>query len=44
MLELTAATFRKMPARRCLVVRTEGESTIVEHCVARHAEGHMAPA
>ena len=44
MLQLTAAAFGKMPARRLLVMRTGSKSAVVEQCVARDAERYMAAA
>jgi hypothetical protein len=43
MLQLAPATFRKMPARRLLVMRTERERGPVLHHIARDAEGNVAP-
>src|SRR5438270_7591701 len=43
-LELASAAFGKMPARRLLMMWSKGECAIVENGVARHAEGHVAPA
>jgi hypothetical protein len=31
-----------MPARRLLVMRTERERAVVEHCVTGYPERHMA--
>src|SRR5688572_2621477 len=42
MLELASAAFGEVPARRFLVVRTECERPVVQHCIARNAEGHVA--
>jgi hypothetical protein len=44
MLQLTSAAFGKMAAWRHLVMRAEGERTIVEHRIAGNAEGNVAPA
>src|SRR5512144_2864550 len=44
MLELAAAAFRVVAARRFLVVRPESQRSVVEHCVARNSERHVAPA
>ena len=44
MLKLAPAALGKVPARRVLVMRTEGERSIVEQGVAGNCEGDMGPA
>jgi len=44
MLQLAPAAFGKMPARRLLVMRPEGERTVVEHRIAGHAERYVPAA
>jgi hypothetical protein len=43
-LELAASAFRKMPARGLLMMRAKCECSVVQHGVAWHAKGNMAPA
>ena len=43
-LELTPAALRIMPTWRFLVMRTGRKRAVVEQCVARHAECHVAAA
>ena len=42
MLQLAAAAFAKMPARRLCTVRARNDDPVVAHAVARHAARHMA--
>lgn len=43
MLELASTAFRKVPARRVLVMRAGCECPIVEQRISRNSKRHVAP-